>query len=82
MSVSHHRHSEPGAARNRTPDVVARRVAETYSVLHREPQILGDPEHAVCRGIDRGEIVALFFSDEDAQSYCLWKNQPIPTLST
>jgi len=62
-----------GGRQNIRPSVVARSAAGPYRVLHRTPQLPGDPEHAVCRGESSGECVALFFGEQDAAEYCTWQ---------
>ena len=73
MNQSHERSA--GSRQNSAPDVIAHPATPArYHVLRRAPQLTGDPEHAVCRGEQRGEVVALFFSVEAAAEYCGWKN--------
>ena len=71
MNPSHHKSTEPGAAHNAAPAVLVQHRLRHYEVLHREPQLTGDPEHAVCTGND---AVALFFDPDDAKAYARWRN--------
>lgn len=73
MTNSHKRGK--GGRLNRAPVVIAHAQAGRYQVLHRVPQVQGDPEHAVCRGEQSGLIIALFYQAEDAAWYCRWRNE-------
>lgn len=68
-------HKKVGGRRiHRTPSVVSRSPMDQYYVLHRHPQLTGDPEHAVCTGEVKGECIALFHCIEHATEFCAWKN--------
>lgn len=72
MTRSHKRGA--GGRLNARPSVVGNSPSGSYRILHRTPQMPGDPEHAVCRGEQAGDCVALFFGPTDASDYCKWKN--------
>jgi hypothetical protein len=75
MSESHRRSSEPGAVHNTPAKCIARHESTDFKVLHREPQLRGDPEFAVCAG---NNSMALFFNESDAKTYAAWKNKNHP----
>jgi hypothetical protein len=71
---AHAKHADP-QRRHARPNVVAKSPLRTYHVATRRAQLQGDPEHAVCRGAESAEAVALFWSADYAQEYAQWKNR-------
>jgi hypothetical protein len=71
MTPSHHKGTQAGAAHNTAPAVVVQHRLSFFAVLHRNPQLTGEPEHAVCAD---NEAIALFFVEADAKAYARWRN--------
>ena len=75
MNASHHRRADPGAPHNHKPTLIAKAQPRKFSVLRRAPQLYGDPEHAVAAdGESVAQVLALFFSEDDARAYAAWRN--------
>lgn len=70
MNPSHHKSTEPGAARNAAPAVVVQHRLSTFTILHRNPQVPGDPEFAVSADND---CEALFWDEALAKAYAQWR---------
>lgn len=79
MNPSHHRSEEPGAEHHSPPVCHAQSQSTKFAVLRRVPQLLYDPEHAVCAG---SEAVALFWNEEAANKYARWRNEGCPKNPT
>ena len=71
MNPSHHNSTEPGAVHNTAPAVLVQHRLHHFAIVHREPQLTGDPEHAVCADND---AIALFWDPDEAKAFCRWRN--------
>ena len=71
MILPHYRSAVPGSRHNSPPNCMAHAASTDFKVLRRAPQLAGDPEFVVCAG---NNSVALFFDEEVANAYCLWRN--------
>jgi hypothetical protein len=70
MNPTHHKSTEPGAARNAAPAVVVQHRLHTFTIVHRAPQLTGEPEHCVCADND---AIALFWDPDEAKAFCRWR---------
>ena len=75
MTAYHHLSDSPGAHHNTPAKCLAHAESTDFKVLHRAPQLDGDPEFAVCAG---NNCVALFFNEDDAKLYARWRKLRCP----